>query len=160
MKLEEAKRIAKKYKAILAPLCERIEIAGSIRRCKEECRDIELVVIPRGKDMYLFVEEVNKLYKLKGEPTGKYTRRLLPEGIKLDLFIANRDNWGLIFAIRTGNAKFSHEVLAIGWKKKGFESRNGILFKPDATKIFIREEKELFDLIGIPYVVPEMREIR
>ena len=160
MELERAGIIAENCVAILKPLCERIEIAGSIRRRRPIVGDIEIVCIPRGKEMYSFVETVNKWYKLKGEPTGKYTRRLLPEGIKLDLFIANRDNWGLIFAIRTGNAKFSHEVLAIGWKKKGFESRNGILFKPDATKIFIREEKELFDLIGIPYVVPEMREIR
>jgi DNA polymerase/3'-5' exonuclease PolX len=160
MELERAGTIAENCVAILRPFCERIEIAGSIRRRRPIVGDIEIVCIPRGKEMYGFVETVNKWYKLKGEPTGKYTRRLLPEGIKLDLFIANRDNWGLIFAIRTGNAKFSHEVLAIGWKKKGFESRNGILFKPDATKTFIREEKELFDLIGIPYVVPEMREIR
>ena len=159
MELQRARGIAEKYVAILKPLCDRIEIAGSIRRRKPIVKDIEIVCIPRGKEMYRFVETVNKWYKLKGEPTGKYTRRLLWEGIELDLFIANRDNWGLIFAIRTGNAKFSHEVLAIGWNKKGFESKNGILLKSDGTRTLIREEKDLFDLIGIPYVVPEMREI-
>jgi len=32
----------------------------------------------------------------------------IPEGIKLDLFMANIRNWGLIFAIRTGSARYSH----------------------------------------------------
>ena len=41
MKLAKAKAIADKYVALLAPFCDRIEIAGSIRREKEEVGDIE-----------------------------------------------------------------------------------------------------------------------
>jgi len=160
MKFEEAKQIAEKYKAILAPFCERIEIAGSIRRRREECRDVELVAIPRSRDMYGFVTEVGKLEKAKGEPTGKYTQRYLPEGIKLDLFMATRDNWGLILAIRTGSADFSHRVLAWGWKRKGYKSENGILIAQDGNRRFIREEEDLFDLIGMGFVDPVRREMR
>ena len=35
---------------------------------------------------------------MKGEPTGKYTQRRLPEGLTLDLFMADANNWGLILA--------------------------------------------------------------
>lgn len=35
----------------LAPLCERIEIAGSIRRMKYVVNDIDLVVIPREREI-------------------------------------------------------------------------------------------------------------
>jgi DNA polymerase/3'-5' exonuclease PolX len=160
MELERAKEIAEKYKAILAPMCERIAIAGSIRRQKPEVGDIEIVCIPRGKDMYRFVGTVNSWYKVKGEPTGKYTQRVLPEGIKLDLFIANKDNWGLILAIRTGSADFSHRILAVGWKRKGFKSENGILIAQDGSRRYIREEEDLFDLIGISFVDPIRRELR
>jgi len=156
MRLSEAKAIAEKYLRLLKPYCSRIEIAGSIRREKPEVKDIEIVAIPG--DIKSFANEVNKLEKVKGEPTGKYTMRVLPEGIKLDLFIANKRNWGLIFAIRTGSADFSHNVLATGWVKKGYHSVNGMLIK-DGKEVEVREEKDLFDLIGIPYMGPELRNL-
>ena len=154
MKIDEAKKIADKYVEILKPYCLRIEIAGSIRREKPEVGDIELIAIV--KDIKEFSKEVNKLEKVKGNPTGKYTQRILPEGIKLDLFMANIRNWGLIFAIRTGSARYSHEILACGWVKRGYKSINGMLTK-NGREIEVREEKDLFNLIGVAYVQPNQR---
>jgi len=154
VKLNKAKAIAEKYLNLLKPYCQRIEIAGSIRREKPEVGDIELIVIV--KDIKGFSKEINKLEKVKGEPTGKYTQRVLPEGIFLDCFIANERNWGLIYAIRTGSAEFNIKVLACGWVKAGYRSINGMLTK-DGKEIEMREEKDLFNLIGIPYVEPELR---
>jgi len=156
MELEEAKKIADKYVKILKPYCLRIEIAGSIRREKSEVKDIEIVAIPIA--LKGFSDEVNKLQKVKGEPTGKYTQRILPEGIKLDLFMANVKNWGLILAIRTGSAEFSHKVLACGWVRAGYKSIDGMLTR--RQEIDIREEKDLFDLIGVPYIEPKLREVK
>lgn len=155
MNEEVARRIALKYLNILKPFCQRIEIAGSIRREKPEVGDIEIVCIPQ--DLTGFSVEVNKLQKVKGEPTGKYTQRILLEGISLDLFIANEKNWGLIFAIRTGSADFSHKILACGWVKKGCHSKDGKLSDKQGREIILREERDLFDLIGIPFVKPELR---
>ena len=165
MKLEEAQKIANKYLGLLKPYCSRIEIAGSVRREKPEVKDIEIVVIPHKKvlpDIHFidpyerFCEEINKLEKVKGEPTGKYTQRILPEGIKLDLFMATERNWGNIFAIRTGSADFSHKILACGWVKAGYKSKDGILTK-NGQEIECREEKDLFNLIGVPFVEPRLR---
>lgn len=155
MKIEEAQKIANKYIDLLKPYCQRIEIAGSIRREKPEVKDIEIVCIP--KNLIGFSKEVNKLEKVKGEPTGKYTQRILPEGIKLDLFMANEENWGLIFAIRTGSAEFSHKVLACGWVKKGCHSKDGILTDGQGRIIILKEEEHLFDFIGIHFVEPKLR---
>jgi DNA polymerase/3'-5' exonuclease PolX len=160
VKLEEAKGIADKYVEILRPYCLRIEVAGSVRREKPEVKDIEIVAIPIA--LIGFSNEVNKLEKVKGKSTGKYTQRILPEGIKLDLFMANIRNWGLIFAIRTGSAEFSHKVLARGWVKKGYHSVGGMLYRDegeiDEEEIEVREEQDLFDLIGVPYIEPKLRE--
>jgi len=155
MKREEAKKTAEKYLNILKLFCQRIEIAGSIRREKPEVKDIEIVCIPQ--DLTGFSAEVNKLQKVKGKPSGKYTQRILPEGIKLDLFIANEKNWGLIFAIRTGSADFSHKILACGWVKKGCHSKDGKLSDKQGREIILREEEDLFDFIGIPFVEPRLR---
>lgn len=154
MNLEDAKPIAEKYLDLLNPFCQRIEIAGSIRRKCPQVKDIEIVCIPR--DIEGFSKCVRKWQKVKGEPTGKYTQRILPEGIKLDLFIVNERNWGNIFAIRTGPAEFSHKVLACGWVRAGYKSENGML-KKDGQEIECREEEDLFHLIGIAYIKPEQR---
>jgi len=155
MEFEKAKVIACKYLQLLKPFCLRIEIAGSIRRQKANPKDIELVAIPQKRPSDLFGDEyqacpefvkvVNSWRKIKGEPNGKYTQRALPEGINLDLFVASPENWGLIFAIRTGSAEFSHRILATTWAIKGFKSINGTLYKNNLP-IQIREEIDLFSL--------------
>jgi len=155
MQLEEAKKIAEKYVDLLKPFCYRVEIAGSIRREKPEIKDIEIVVIP--KDLAGLSKLVNSWKKIRGEPTGRYTQRILPEGIKLDLFIAFKENWGNIFAIRTGSAEFSWKVLAKGWVKAGYKSVDGFLRDKNNKIIELREEKDLFDLIGLDYIEPAKR---
>ena len=102
---------------------------------------------------------MSQWYKVKGDPCAKYTRRKLPECIDLDLFHATPKNWGLIFAIRTGSADYSHKVLANGWVKKGYHASNGILFDVNMKAHYIYEEEDLFKLIGIPFVEPYLREI-
>jgi DNA polymerase/3'-5' exonuclease PolX len=160
MQLDKALEIAEKTKELLAPYCERIEIAGSIRRKKPEVKDIELVAIPKHYDVGLFENGiatiVNQWKKVKGELPCKYTQRLLPDGITLDLFFANKENWGLIYALRTGSADYSHKVLATGWVKLGYNSEGGQL-SINGKEINIPEEKDLFKLIGITYIEPELR---
>lgn len=160
MILIEAQNIANRILNELKPYCDRIEIAGSIRREKPEPNDIEIVAIPKPYEVGLFesgiAKVVNRWEKVKGELPCKYTQRILPDGIKLDLFFAQPENWGLIFTIRTGSAGFSHNVLAKGWVSRGFKSENGMLFK-GGMPIYVREEIDLFHLIGLEYCEPKYR---
>lgn len=172
MELSKAKIIADKYVKLLQPFCERIEIAGSIRRLKPEVKDIEIVCIP--KEDIIVIDMFNKqgvrslnfraLVKqwniIKGNAgTGKYVRIKLPEGINLDLFICRKENWGLIFAIRTGSAAYSHKVLATGWVRAGFKSVGGMLCSATSYPLRLYEERDLFDLIGVNYIEPEKRNL-
>lgn len=165
MELWKAKQIAEKVKSELSSYCERIEIAGSIRRQKPNVKDIEIVAIPKPYDIGMFetgiAQIVNKWKKVKGELPCKYTQRVLPEGIKLDLFFTEPENWGLIYTIRTGSAEFSHQVLAVNWVKAGYKSIEGNLYRmEDMKKIAIPEESDLFKLIGVKYVEPHLRVVR
>lgn len=162
MKYLKAKEIADSVLQKLKPHCERIEIAGSIRRKKANPNDIEIVAIPKPYDVDLFesgiATVVNQWEKVKGTLPCKYTQRILPEGIKLDLFFATVDNWGLIFAIRTGSAEFSHQKLAMEWVRQGYHSKDGMLYK-FGEQFPIREECELFELLGIDWIDPIDRTI-
>ena len=119
------------------------------------------MAIPKPYEVGLFesgiATVVNKWEKVKGELPCKYTQRILPDGIKLDLFFVERGNWGLIFAIRTGSADYSHKVLATEWVKRGYKSENGYLTS-NGKQILIPEEIDLFKRIGLPYIEPELRD--
>ncbi len=76
-----ARKAAQKLLAQLEPHCERIEIAGSIRREKEEIGDIELVAIPKmGERMANVQPPAQQLNLFGGAPaaggtlTEKYSR--------------------------------------------------------------------------------------
>jgi DNA polymerase/3'-5' exonuclease PolX len=160
MELIQALAIAENIKSQLAPHCARIEIAGSIRRKKLEVKDIELVLIPKPYETGLFASGIasviNQWEKVKGELPCKYTQRILPEGIKVDIFIAEPGNWGLIFAIRTGSADYSHKVLANAWAARGYKSVEGYLHVGN-KKYECHEEIDLFNRLSIPYLEPEFR---
>ena len=159
MLLEKAETIANKYVELLNPFCKRIEIAGSIRRKKPEVKDIEIVCIRNVKTLFQFCAFIETLRVIKGEPTGKYLNINLEEGINIDLFMCFPDNWGYIFAIRTGSADFSHLVLANAWVKQGFKGDDGYLTR-NGKKIAVKEEEDLFKLCKLEFIPPEMREVK
>lgn len=168
-----AKRIADQIVDLLRPHCERIEIAGSIRRESEVIGDIEICCIPKPYETGLFTsglaEVVNQWEKVKGEleyGKTKYTQRILPASIvgvegkrvALDLFIADVTNWGMILAIRTGSEKYSHEILAKGWVSRGYKGEEGhLIYKGKVYDVL--EEEDLFKRIGIPYCEPKNRNL-
>ena len=60
---------------------------------------------------------------------------------------------GLILAIRTGPASYSHHTLAAGWVKAGYHSIEGMLCR-GLHKIPVTEERHLFQIAGVPWVEP------
>ena len=170
--LAQAQAIAAKVLAQLRPHCAQIEIAGSVRRKRPTIGDIEIVCIPKPYQAEpLFASGlatvVNQWPKVKGELPCKYTKRLLPEGIPLDLFMVDRNGFGLQLAIRTGSAAWSHQVLAKAWVRAGYKSEGGLLRRVVNTEGIYSlgsaaptpTERVLFDLIGLPWTPPEEREV-
>ena len=161
MTYDYAIKIATRVKELLEPHCERLEIAGSVRRRSPECNDIEIVAIPKPYEIGLFASGIATVIDaweiVKGELPCKYTQRILPDGTKLDLFFAQPDNWGFIYAIRTGSADFSKK-LATAWVSKGYKAHGGFLHTTRSNRcIPVKEEIELFNICGIDYIEPEKR---
>ena len=184
MKLDRAQQFAAAIVGRLSPHCDRIAVGGSVRRQRPEVGDIEVVAIPATvpgvpslfgagplvRDQR-FVEIVDSWGHVKGDAlAGRYMQRIITaedldiegeDSIALDLFVADVDNFGHILAIRTGSAEYSRQVLAGGWVRAGYRSRDGYLRADLGTGdiVPVREERDLFELIGIPWAEPEMREV-
>ncbi len=163
--LAEARKIAEQVLEEMKPHCERIEIAGSIRRKKATIGDIEIVAIPKPYSVGIFEDGlakiVNKWTKVKEEMVYgqvKYTQRILPQGIKLDIFFVTPENWGSQLGIRTGSIAYVRDILAYGWSKNGYKSEGGFLVQ-DGIRYDVPEEKDVFRMSGVKYVEPEERDL-
>ena len=171
MELNKAKIIALVYWEKFKPYCDKIKIAGSIRRERPDCGDIEIVCVPtnisiQGKGLFTaptikrnlnFINLVNSLPKIKGKAEGKYCKLQLPEGITLDLFMCQEHNFGLIWMLRTGSDKFSKRMVT-EIKSKGFYCYDGYLWNSKHNVIPVKNEKDFFDITGLPFVKPNLRE--
>jgi len=133
MQLKHARQIAEEIVTRLSLSCLRVEIAGSVRREKSDCGDIEIVCIPRFIDapqadlfgdttvkQSALVARLGQLAEdgfLRSRPAEangeRYKKMWVMDGareiIQLDLFIVNppEQQWGAVLAIRTGSSDFS-----------------------------------------------------
>ena len=142
----------------LRPFCKFVSIAGSIRRERSFINDIEIVAVPAIKGYMDMVNLVRSWKKVKGDPSEKYTRRILPEGVNLDLFFANEANLGCILLIRTGSAQYSKWMMGIVCRRHGYRMQGGYLWK-DGVTVPVPDEETFYKLMKMPFVEPKLREI-
>ena len=176
MDLTQALSLGESLLERIRSVTDRCEIAGSIRRKKPIVKDVELVVLTSDYEgMYRALTPAGRFIKpgvpdiidWPPKPNAKYVRMLLNEGIKLDLFIASRDNWGGIYTMRTGSGvgptghAFNGFVptLFSKWKKvsKGGRMVGGQPMLPDNTILQVKEESDFFDLCRVRWIPPEER---
>jgi DNA polymerase/3'-5' exonuclease PolX len=183
--LAEAQAIAGGIVEMLAPLCERIEIAGSVRRRRESVKDVEIVYVSKVEllhvDGQLFAEEVlaadARIYDLEragvlamrpnvnGAFTfGSFNKLMIhaQSGLAVDLFRTTEAAWWSYLVCRTGGAE-SNTLLASSAQRVGLSwhpyaggfSRVG---EPAEKCVhWPTSEAEVFRLAGRPWLEPEAR---
>jgi DNA polymerase/3'-5' exonuclease PolX len=152
MPLAQAQAVAEELVGLLGLWCERLEVAGSIRRGKAEVGDIELLAVPR---------QATALDLFGG--AGATTERISYDGVAVDLFaVLPPAEFGLLMAIRTGPADWSHRLVTPrrqgGWLPDHLRVHDGhIEHIRDGEVVPTPEEPEVFRVVNQPYVLPERR---
>lgn len=180
-KLCEAKPAAEELRDLLQDSCTRIRIAGSIRRRKDEVKDIELVAEPkmipdpgtlfedrfvsaldrRLADLLSSATKIQLLTRDRDQKNGDRFKQFRYRGTKVDLFIVLPPaSWGVIYAIRTGPAEFSHLFVTPrsmgGALPDEFRFAGGELLR-EGNPVPTRTEQEFFEAIGLPWWPPAER---
>lgn len=177
LKLSQALPLAEKIKDALTPACERIEIAGSVRRRTSTVGDIEIVAIPKfmpdmeaqlslfgdlpkmvsALDLVLNNLVRNKDNFFRGDKDGELYKNFLVQidedgsEVGLDLFLTTAEQWGYIFALRTGPRDFNKAWVM--QKSKGGLLPDNFYFEggwlcDELGQRATPEECDVFDLIG------------
>lgn len=182
--LHYAARIAGRLLELLAESCERLEVAGSIRRGKETVKDIELVAVPKFLDVRDMFGQVTRRVNLleqslggmvaagalavpagvknAGERMKKYDLARTTPVMRLDLFIVLPPaQWGSVFTIRTGPGDFSKWLVTArrfgGGMPDGMVQLDGALYR-DGQVVETPEERDYFAALGLPWLEPKKRE--
>lgn len=168
--LEQAERLAQGWVEKFRPFCDRVEVAGSIRRHKSEVGDIEICAIPgtdvtRAMGLYNLVRSIPRTKGKLPHEGARYTQFIV-DPIKMDCFWCTRETWGLNFLIRTGSAEFSH-ALAAHSNRLGYEWKEARVYRADTRlgsdqsddrdPIVLLEEEDVFRFFGLRWVPPEER---
>jgi DNA polymerase (family 10) len=161
MKLENAEIIANDIKRVLSPYCEKIEIAGSIRRKRPVIRDIDMVVIPSNQND--FMHQLMTFGSINLD--GRDKIHVKQPHLDLEVYITTRENWATMLLIRTGSKEFVNHLRQRA-KDMGMNLHpdgNG-LFRLNEHIVSLEErvacetEESIFEALGLLYKKPEERE--
>ncbi|MBA7564955.1 hypothetical protein ES708_06624 [subsurface metagenome] len=149
--LERAQKVADVVVRRLIPYCQRIEIAGSIRRRIPWVNDVDLVLIPH--DLWNFHGELIKLGQLK--MSGKKIMRVMVGSTQVDIYVADEGTWATLLLIRTGskesNIRLCSRAKDMGWHLAA--SGDG-LFNEKGERIAGDTEISIYNALGLPYQEP------
>ena len=155
--LEEARRIAAAIVEKLRPFCERIEVAGSIRRERPMVNDVDIVAFPKELCLSMLTETIKSLAELAID--GPKIKRFRFEGVSVDIYLATRDAWATLMLIRTGSAENNRRLCGIA-KHKGWTLKaNGEgLLNEAGKRVASDTELSIYNALGLPYQRPQDRE--
>lgn len=171
--LDTARAKAIEIVGSLIPFCQKIEIAGSIRRERPFVHDIDLVVIPRSERLADFKAwATTRGYWRKG---GTSIWTLMIDEIQVDVYFATDSSWATMLLIRTGSAAHNiwlcQRAASMGLKLhasgRGLEIIDpsrlpaSIRTTPAATAGWLpcNTEEQIFAHLQLPYRPPASREI-
>lgn len=177
MELSRAQGLAERIVAELQPFCERIEIAGSIRRRRRFVNDIDLVALPKRHQVNALRERVRRNTTLISDGDQALMVRMR-DGTQLDLWIASREkrdlfgttptNFGSLLLCRTGSKE--HNIWLVEQaKRRGlrWNPHHGVFgpwgwpeVKESAHTVLLASatEEEIFTALGLEFIEPERRE--
>jgi len=151
MELERAQGIAREVIDRLSPYCQRIEVAGSVRRRRPQVRDIDIVLIP--SDPWNLSHEIAGLGLI--HLGGDKLKRVNYNGTQIDLYFASQDTWATLLLIRTGSKENNIRLCSLAKKKGWHLAANGEgLFDDTGHKVAGDSEESIYEALGLPYHEP------
>jgi len=164
---DRALQAARALLVLIGPACERVEIAGSLRRKRPSVHDIDVVCIPKYNevqvDLFGGTEKVSQVdIALKDLVTGgDKIKHGSIDGIPFDLYVASEETWATLLLIRTGSRE-RNILLTTKAQRLGYILRadgTGVMELGTGKRIAYESEEAIFWSLGLKYVPPEKREV-
>ena len=136
----------------------KISVGGSLRRMQETIGDIDILVTSSNAkkvmDLFTKLPEVSRVIA-KGETKSIV---ILKQGIQADVRVLEDKNYAAALQYFTGNKEHNVVLRSLAIKKGMKLSEYGLFYKKNNKMIPLKDEKELYNKLGMQYIEPELRQ--
>jgi DNA polymerase (family X) len=160
--LSKVRPIAEELAAALRehPAANRVEVAGSVRRWAETCKDIDLIATAEEPTALAEHLAAHPLIAAAGTPGPNGLRAQTHNGVSVDLRIVAPAAFGNLLQHFTGsqahNVQLREEAVARGLSV----SEHGITDTESGETELCEDEARVYERLGYAYIEPELREGR
>ncbi len=142
------------------PGADRVEIAGSARRMTDTCKDLDIVAT--AHDPAALTQEFSAM-ELLGDVGGSgeaSARGVTHNGLKIDFRVVEPDQFGNVLQHLTGSKQHNVQLREYAVRRGMHVSEYGIESDETGKTHRCPTEERVYELLGLPYIEPELREGR
>jgi DNA polymerase (family X) len=136
----------------------RAEFAGSVRRGKETIKDVDVIVVSTNRAATASVFKTFGDLLIEGD---EKVRVMVPvdskTSVQFDLLFSQEESFGAALAYFTGSKEHNVALRSLA-KTKGYTINEHGYFTTAGHRVGGTTEEELYKLLGLPWVPPELRE--
>lgn len=166
-----------------APALERLEVAGSFRRRRDTCGDVDLLAQTSDDGSSIVAHFTAYPGAMRVEAAGGTKGNIvLPSGLSVDLRVIPEASWGAAMHYFTGSKEHNVHVRTEAVRKGLRVNEWGVFRVPEGDeaeakaavatgggagserdfgeRVGGRTEEEVFAAVGLPWIPPELREDR
>ena len=142
------------------PAAERVELAGSARRWVDSVKDLDVIATATEAQALAEAAAGLELVESAGTPTSSGVRLRTHTGIPVDVRIVAPDQFGNLLQHLTGSKEHNMALRDMAVRKGLHVSEYGLLDDATGETHRCATEEEVYALLGLRYIEPELRENR
>ncbi|MFP4198642.1 MAG: DNA polymerase/3'-5' exonuclease PolX [Halanaerobium sp.] len=156
--LKTARKIIETIKAEIEPeLFDEIEICGSSRRAKELTGDLDILIATAEPErLSKKLKNLNFTAEVIGAGDTKVSIRT-DQGVQTDFRLVSREEFPSALHYFTGSQAHNVRMRQLA-KDHNLKLSEYGLFRDDGSKEKIESEADIFKILGLDYIIPELRE--
>ncbi len=160
--LSKVRPIAEELAAALRehPAANRVEVAGSVRRWAETCKDIDLIATAKEPAALAVHLAGHPLIAAAGKPGSKGVRAQTHNGVSVDLRIVAPEAFGNLLQHFTGSQAHNVQLREDAVSRGLSVSEHGVTEVESGEVTLCESEEQVYERLGYAYIEPELREGR
>ncbi len=142
------------------PAAERVELAGSARRMTDSVKDLDIIATASDPLALARAAAELELVEAAQAPSDSGVRLRTHTGLKVDVRIVAPDQFGNLLQHFTGSKQHNMALREAAVRKGMHVSEYGVLDDSTGETHRCEREEEVYALLGLEYIEPELRENR
>jgi DNA polymerase (family 10) len=142
------------------PTADRVEIAGSARRMTDTCKDLDIIATAHDPAALTQAFTEMELLSEIGSGGEAGARGVTHNGLQIDFRVVEPDQFGNVLQHLTGSKQHNVELREYAVRRAMHVSEYGV--EEDETGKVHRcpTEEGVYEVLGLPFIEPELREGR